>query len=64
MPIADKLDLLKEVENGISDDLTAATLRTIMAKFSTILDSYEVERTSRGTPEHNDQRLPQGPEDG
>lgn len=51
MPIADKLELLKEVENGLGDDLTATTLRTIMAKFSTILDSYEVERTAR--PEDN-----------
>lgn len=51
MPIADKLELMKEVETGLSDDLTAATLRAIMAKFSTILDSYEVERTAK--PEDN-----------
>ena len=46
MPIADKLTLMREVESDLSDVLTAAQLRSVMAKISTTLDTYDVARST------------------
>ena len=47
MPVADKLNLMREVEKDLADVLTASQLRAVMATISTTLDTYDVAQTTK-----------------